>query len=57
MLQAGVIVINSTPIVMEILGDNADPKARDVYAALEIPFATLIGQLASSNEKLHAPTS
>jgi nicotinamidase-related amidase len=57
MLQAGVIVTNSVPIVMEMLNDNADPKARDVYAALEIPHATLIGQLMSSNEKLHAQPS
>jgi hypothetical protein len=51
MLQAGVIVTNSVPIVMEILNDNAAPKARDVYAALEMPHATLISQMASSNEK------
>jgi hypothetical protein len=56
-LQAGVIATNSVPIVMEMLNDNADPKARDVYGALEIPHATLIGQLMSSNEKLHAPSS
>ena len=42
MLQAGVTVTNSGPIVMEMLNDNTDPKARDVYAALEMPHATLI---------------
>jgi nicotinamidase-related amidase len=57
MHQAGVIVTNSGPVVMEMLDDNADPKARDVYGALEMPHATLIGQLMSSNEKLHAPSS
>jgi len=51
MLQAGVIVSNSGPIVMEMLNDNADPKARDVYAALEMPHATLIGQMMMSSNK------
>jgi hypothetical protein len=51
LLQAGVIVTNSVPIVMKMLNDNADPKARDVYAALEMPHATLISQMMSSNEK------
>ena len=51
MLQAGMTVTNSVPIVMEMLNDNSDPKARDVYAALEIPHAILLSQMASSNKK------
>jgi hypothetical protein len=34
--------------MMEILGDNADPKVNDVYAALDMPFAVLMGQVASA---------
>jgi hypothetical protein len=34
--------------MFEILGDNADPKANDVYAALDMPFAILMGQVASA---------
>jgi hypothetical protein len=34
--------------MMEMLGDNADPKANDVYAALDMPFAVLMGQVASA---------
>jgi hypothetical protein len=40
--QAGVIA----PMV-EILEDNGDPAAGDVYGALDMPFATLIPQLSS----------
>src|SRR3954447_10040211 len=28
-------------MIVEIMADNADPKANDVYAALDMPFATL----------------
>ena len=35
-------------MMVEIMGDNADPKANDVYAALDMPFATLMGQVASA---------
>jgi hypothetical protein len=34
-----------------ILADNADPLAADVYAALDMPFAVLVGQIASSITK------
>lgn len=43
--QAGVVVADYNTVVCEMLKDNADPKAHDVYAALDIPFATLAGQL------------
>lgn len=33
--------------MVEVLADNADPKANDVYAALDVPFATLLGQVAA----------
>jgi hypothetical protein len=30
------------------MGDNADPKTGDVYAALDMPIAVLMGQVASA---------
>jgi nicotinamidase-related amidase len=46
MVQAGVIVIDYATVAVEILKDNASPKAGDLYAALDMPFAGLVGQLA-----------
>ena len=45
MLQAGVILTDYATVAVEITGDNASPKAMDVYAAIDMPFATLVGQL------------
>lgn len=43
--HAGVVVIDFATAIIEMLGDNADPKAPEVYAALDIPFAIQVGQL------------
>jgi nicotinamidase-related amidase len=48
MVQAGVIVIDYATVAVEILKDNASPKAGDVYTALDMPFAGLVGQLAGA---------
>ncbi|MGH8597246.1 MAG: hypothetical protein ACREXT_11375 [Gammaproteobacteria bacterium] len=45
--HAGVVVADYTTVVCEMLKDNADPKAQDVYAAMDIPFATQVSQLHS----------
>ena len=37
--------------IIEILADNADPLAADVYAALDMPFAVLVGQITSALTK------
>jgi nicotinamidase-related amidase len=42
---AGVVVTDYATAVIEMLRDNADPKAPDLYAALDMPFAVLAGQL------------
>lgn len=42
---AGVPVTDYATAGVEMLRDNADPKAHDVYGALDIPFATLVWQL------------
>jgi hypothetical protein len=39
---------------VEILKDNASPKAGDLYAALDMPFAGLVGQLAQGFAKVRA---
>lgn len=44
LMQAGVIVANAGPLVLEMLDDCADARARDVYTALDLPFAPLLAQ-------------
>jgi nicotinamidase-related amidase len=51
MQQAGVILIDYSSAIIEILADNADPLAADVYAALDMPFAVLVGQIAAALSK------
>ncbi|HEY2763116.1 MAG TPA: isochorismatase family protein [Pseudonocardiaceae bacterium] len=51
MQQAGVIPIDYSTAIVEILADNADPLASDVYTALDMPFAVLVGQIASALSK------
>jgi nicotinamidase-related amidase len=48
MLQAGVIVSDYATLMVEILKDNARPEAGAVYAAMDMPWATLVGQIAHS---------
>ena len=48
MVQAGVILADYATVAVEMLKDNASPKAGDLYAALDMPFAGLIGQLAGA---------
>jgi len=51
MVQAGVIVSDYSTVAVEMLKDNASPKAGDLYAALDMPFAGLVGQLAGAFAK------
>ncbi|WP_437716785.1 isochorismatase family protein [Sorangium sp. So ce448] len=48
MQQAGVILSDHATLIVEILKDNGRPEAGDVYAALDMPWATLVGQVASA---------
>lgn len=48
MVQAGVVVTDYSTVAVEMLKDNASPKAGDLYAALDMPFAGLVGQLAGA---------
>jgi nicotinamidase-related amidase len=43
----GIEVSDYATGMVEIMADNADPKANEVYAALDMPFATLMGQVAA----------
>ncbi|MEO3799087.1 isochorismatase family protein [Nonomuraea sp. B1E8] len=49
--QAGVIVSDYATLAVEMLADNAHPLAPNVYADLDMPFATLVGQLAAANAR------
>lgn len=49
--QAGVIVTDYATTMVEILKDNASSRASDLYAALDMPFATLVGQIFAANTK------
>lgn len=51
MQQAGVIVSDYATLMVEILKDNASPEAGAVYAALDMPWATLVGQVAAAYRK------
>lgn len=48
MQQAGVIVADYQTLAIEILKDNTRPEAGQVYAALAMPFAVLLGQVAKA---------
>jgi nicotinamidase-related amidase len=54
MVQAGVVVTDYSTVAVEMLKDNASPKAGDLYAALDMPFAGLVGQLAVAFGKSRA---
>src|SRR5579859_391636 len=51
MLQAGVIVSDYATLMVEILRDNARPEAGDVYTAMDMGWATLVGQVAHAYGK------
>jgi hypothetical protein len=46
--QAGVIPIDHATAIVEVLADNADPLAGAVSNALDMPFAVLVGQIATA---------
>lgn len=48
MAQAGVILSDYATLMVEILKDNGRPEAGPLYAALDMPWATLVGQVAAS---------
>ena len=51
MLQAGVILSDYATLMVEILKDNGRPEAAAVYAAMDMPWAKLVGQVAEAYAK------
>jgi nicotinamidase-related amidase len=51
MLQAGVTVSDYATLMVEILKDNARPEAGEVYAAMDMGWATLVGKVAGAYGK------
>ncbi|WP_317440779.1 isochorismatase family protein [Streptomyces collinus] len=48
MQQAGVIVSDYATLLVEALADNTLPESAAVYAALDMPFAVLVGQISAA---------
>ena len=46
MQQAGVILSDYATLMVEILKDNARPEALEVYGAMDMAWAKLVGQIA-----------
>jgi nicotinamidase-related amidase len=51
MLHAGVIVSDYATLMVEILKDNARPEAGEVYQAMDMGWAKLVGQIAHAYGK------
>jgi len=51
MLQAGVIVSDYTALMVDVLKDNARPEADEVYGAMDMAWAKLVGQIAHAYGK------
>lgn len=51
--QSGVVVADGSSLMVEILADNARPEAGEVYAALGMDWATLVGQVRASATTSH----
>lgn len=51
MQQAGVVLSDYATLMVEILKDNSRPEAGAVYGALDMPWATLVGQIAKAHGK------
>lgn len=47
--QAGVIVSDYATLMVEILRDNASPKAEEVYGALAMPFEVIVSQMSQAH--------
>ncbi len=46
--QSGVVIADGASLMIEILADNARPEASDVYSALDMDWAKLVGQVRTS---------
>ena len=48
LVQSGVVIADGASLMIEILADNASPKAMDVYSALSMDWSILVGQVRAS---------
>lgn len=48
LIQSGVVVADASSLMVEILADNANPVAGELYDALDMDWARLVGQVRSS---------
>lgn len=48
LVQSGVVTADASSLIVEILGDNASPAAQEVYTALAMDWAMLVGQVRAS---------
>lgn len=48
LIQSGVVTADASSLMIEILGDNASPKAPEVYTALGMDWSILVGQVRES---------
>jgi nicotinamidase-related amidase len=51
LITLGIEISDYATCIVEIMGDNADPKVIEIYSALDMPFATLMGQVAGALSK------
>jgi nicotinamidase-related amidase len=49
MMQAGVILSDYATLMIEVLKDNGRPEAAAVYAAIDMDWAKLVGQIADAH--------
>lgn len=52
MAERGVVLTDYFTIMAEIMASNADPKSKDVYDALDLDFAVLMGQIKQGEDSL-----
>jgi len=48
LIQSGVVTADASSLMIEILGDNASPRAEEVYTALGMDWSILVGQVRES---------
>lgn len=48
LIQSGVVTADAASLMIEILGDNASPKAQEVYTALGMDWSVLVSQVRES---------
>lgn len=48
LLQSGVVTADASSLIVEILADNASPKAQEVYTALGMDWSILVAQVRVS---------